>query len=334
MDLFDRKLESLSHDIRERVELGFKRDVQSVARHFGQEKVVPWLAHQPTVKNGDDAAAIRQADGSYLLIATDGMRAEFVRHDPWFAGYSAVMVNISDVAAMGGRPQAIVDVLYLGSGGSERVMEGMEAASSAFGVPIVGGHTCRSAGPTLVSCAIVGSAQNLIESDTAQPGDELLFAVDLRGVFRSPIAFNAATTQGHAELRRQVALLSELADEGLVTAGKDVSNAGLLGTILMLLESSGVGAQIDLASVPAPPNVEPERWLMAFPSYGYVLTAPAAHVPQIRAKFVAQGITCERIGTVTRSPQFELCYGAHSDLFADTREPFTGFGSSLRTIAS
>ena len=52
------------------------------------------------------------------------------------------MVNLSDVAAMGGRPLAIVDVLWTpGLDQSGHIWEGMSAASKAYGVPIVGGHT-------------------------------------------------------------------------------------------------------------------------------------------------------------------------------------------------
>src|SRR5580692_4385124 len=60
---------------------------------------------------GDDCAAIADGDG-YLLFAIEGMVSDFVSAMPWFAGYSSVMVNISDIYAMGGRPLAVVDALW------------------------------------------------------------------------------------------------------------------------------------------------------------------------------------------------------------------------------
>src|SRR5258707_1510679 len=63
------------------------------------------------IRLGDDCAAIPDNDG-FLLFAGEGMLESFVADDPWFAGYSAVMVNLSDIAAMGGRPLAIVDILW------------------------------------------------------------------------------------------------------------------------------------------------------------------------------------------------------------------------------
>ena len=57
---------------------------------------------------GDAAAAIPDPDsGGYLLFAAEGMLDSFVADDPWFAGYCAVMVNLSDVAAMGRNAIAI-----------------------------------------------------------------------------------------------------------------------------------------------------------------------------------------------------------------------------------
>ncbi|MEA3122387.1 MAG: uncharacterized protein QOH33_1965, partial [Paraburkholderia sp.] len=53
------------------------------------------------VSVGDDCAAIADANG-YLLFAIEGMVGDFVEAMPWFAGYSGVMVNVSDIYAMGG----------------------------------------------------------------------------------------------------------------------------------------------------------------------------------------------------------------------------------------
>ena len=63
--------------------------------------------------NGDDCAVLPEAQGSgHLLLAIEGLVQDFVEARPWFAGYSAVMVNLSDVAAMGGRATAVVDALW------------------------------------------------------------------------------------------------------------------------------------------------------------------------------------------------------------------------------
>lgn len=83
---------------------------------------------------GDDCAAIPDGDG-YLLFAAEGMLPAFVAGDPWFAGYSAVMVNLSDVAAMGGWPLAVTDVIWSARAEAETIWEGMKAASSPTACP-------------------------------------------------------------------------------------------------------------------------------------------------------------------------------------------------------
>ncbi|MFH7168792.1 AIR synthase related protein, partial [Klebsiella pneumoniae] len=60
------------------------------------------------VPAGDDCAAIPDGDG-HLLLAIEGFLDGFVAADPYFAGFCGVMVNVSDIAAMGGTPVAVVD---------------------------------------------------------------------------------------------------------------------------------------------------------------------------------------------------------------------------------
>ncbi len=328
MKLEPGRLARLALELESRVELAQKRDIQIAARAFGKKTALSWLAAGAEVHNGDDAAAIRGPDGAFLLIAAEGMRNEFIDADPWFAGYSALMVNVSDIAAMGGRPWAVVDVLFLGSGQNERLLEGLQAASVSFGVPIVGGHTTRVDGPTSLAVAIVGQARTLIESHTAVPGQVLLVATDLRGSFRGQSAFNAATTLLPERLRAQLALLPELAEAGLVRAGKDISNAGVCGTLAMLLESSGCGARLDLERLPAPEQVDPLRWLTAFPSFGFILSVEPAAAERVCERFEALGVACRVVGEVTDGTRLELCYRQEQvALGAGSRVPLTGFGA-------
>jgi AIR synthase-related protein len=323
------ELPRLAVELLARAELDQKRDIQLAAQAFGRKTRACWLSEDTEIMNGDDAAAIPTPDGGYLLVAAEGMRNEFVAKDPWFAGYSALMVNVSDIAAMGGRPWAVVDVLFLGSGHNERVLDGLRAASVTFGVPIVGGHTTRVDGPSSLAVAIVGRANRLIEGHTARPGQALLAAIDLRGSFRGRSAFNAATTLPPEQLRAQLALLPELAEAELLCAGKDISNAGVCGTLWMLLEASGCGAQLDLARLPAPERVDALRWLTAFPSFGFLLTCEPAAAARVCARFEALGVCCREVGAITDAPGLELGYGAARVPFGSAAEmkTLTGFGA-------
>jgi uncharacterized protein len=322
------ELGQLAFELATRSELEQKRDIQIAASAFGRTTRARWLSEETEIINGDDAAAIRTPDGSYLLFAAEGMRNEFVAADPWFAGYSALMVNVSDIAAMGGRPWAVVDVLFLGSGHNQRMLDGMRAASATFGVPIVGGHTTRVEGSSSLAVAIVGHAKRLIESHTARPGQTLLAAIDLRGSFRGRSAFNAATTLAPERLRAMLALLPELSEAGLIRSGKDISNAGVCGTLAMLLESSGCGARLALDRLPAPEHTDPLRWLTAFPSFGFLLSVDPADAAPVCQRFDALGVTCRDVGEITEGGGLVLTYEKLSAPFGN--EPtinLTGFGA-------
>ncbi|MFM0527553.1 sll0787 family AIR synthase-like protein [Paraburkholderia strydomiana] len=270
---------------------------------------------------GDDCAAIADGDG-YLLLAIEGLVSDFVETMPWFAGYSSVMVNISDVYAMGGRPLAVVDALWSdGLESAEQILAGMAAASSAYGVPVVGGHSnTRSAEPQL-AVSILGRARALLSSFNARPGDSLVMAVDLRGRFEDPYPFWNASVGAPAErLRDDLELLPQLAERGLCEAAKDISMAGVLGTSLMLLECSGVGARIDLDAIPRPDGVDFERWLSAFPSYGFLLSVRDEHVDEVHACFAQRGLASATIGSVDASREVVLTQQGDSALLWNFRE--------------
>ena len=327
MKLEDGQLSGLCAELCSRVELDYKNDIALAARAFGRASHSAWFPSAQPILNGDDAAALPDRDG-YVLFAAEGMRPEFVARDPWFAGFCSVMVNLSDIAAMGGRPWAVTDVLFLGDGENARVLEGLVAASEAYGVPVVGGHTARHEGPSGLAVSVLGRARRLISGHAARPGQTLMVAIDLRGTFRGAGGnFNAATSKSARELRSALAVLPELAESGLVTAGKDISMAGLCGTVSMLCETSGVGASIDLEAVPSPAHVEPLRWLTAFPSYGFVLAVDPPAVSAVAARFDALGIHAAAVGEVAPEPRVELRHRDECAIYFDLGErALTGFG--------
>jgi len=272
-----------------------------------REKALIHNAYAPAVdlsgdaSVGDDCAAIPNPSGSgHLLFAAEGMLDSFVEDDPWFAGYSAVMVNLSDVAAMGGRPIAITDILWTPSEEiSAEIWAGMRAASLAYGVPIVGGHTThvRSGKATLAASVLGHAGEHLITSFDAKPGDHLVIAIDMTGAYRGDKPFwNASTTSAPERLQADLSLLAELAEQKICHAGKDISNGGIVGTLAMLCQCSQVGALIDLDRLPKPEDVSWERWMISFPSYGYLLAVSPENLAEVKAVFSTSLITCEVVG--------------------------------------
>lgn len=266
---------------------------------------------------GDDCAAIRDGE-EWLLFSAEGMLPSFIAEDPWFAGYSAVMVNLSDVAAMGGRPLAVVDILW--SPGLDRagaIWDGMSTASNAYGVPIVGGHTTvTKENSTFLAAAVLGKAKRLITSFDAVPGDDLLIAVDLRGSWRNEKPFwNASIGAPPERLRADLELLPFIAEMGWCRAGKDISNGGVVGTLAMLLQCSPAGAELRLDRLPRPHGVDLARWLISFPSFGYLLSVSPDFSGYVTAQFAKREIACAVAGRITADRSLLLGYG-------DARAPF------------
>ncbi|CAM2152142.1 Selenophosphate synthetase-related protein [Pararobbsia alpina] len=323
---FQNALDALTQRLRESRGFRHKTDIAGVVSSLAARlpRGVEDLGQAVAV--GDDCAAIADGQG-YLLFAIEGLVSDFVSSMPWFAGYSSVMVNISDIYAMGGRPLAVVDALWCdGLKAAAPILEGMAAAATTYGVPVVGGHSNTRSAQAKLAVSIVGRANTLLSSFNARDGDRLVMAIDLRGHFEDPYPFwNASVGASGQRLRDDLEVLPQLAESGLCDAAKDISMAGVLGTSLMLLECSGKGARIDLDAIPRPPDVDFDRWLSAFPSYGFVLSVRDEHVDAVLDRFQDRGLAAAVIGTVDASRQVVLEQGpARSTLWHFDAQSFIG----------
>jgi putative methanogenesis marker protein 2 len=273
---------------------------------------------------GEDAAVIEHNDEA-LLLAADGVWSRLMEADPYWAGYCSVLVNIHDIAAMGGHPIAMVDIFSIAKTTiQELVVKGMHDASAQFGVPIVGGHLHPDAPYSVIDVAIIGSAKMdaIIYSHTAQSGDSVVAAIDLSGRVHPSCALNwdSVTMKSAADVRKQIAIMEEIGKRHLVTAGKDISNPGLIGTLGMLLEVSGKGARIDLGLIPKPDlaanTMTFEQWVRMYPGMGFILTAGKEQVKELISLFASVGITAGEIGTVNSSRELVITYnGQETQVF-------------------
>ncbi|MBY0610871.1 MAG: sll0787 family AIR synthase-like protein [Beijerinckiaceae bacterium] len=291
--------------------LAAKADIGLAVQRLG-------LSGKCAVPVGDDCAAIPDGDG-YLLFAIEGFMNEFVAGDPWFAGWCGVMVNLSDIAAMGGRAIAVVDAIWAdGEANAAAVMDGLRAASDRFGVPLVGGHTNIRTDRGQLSVAVLGRAKRLLTSFDARPGDRLIAATDLRGRYREPFSNWEAATEAPAErLRADLELLPQIAEAGLCRAAKDISQGGIVGTAAMLAECSGVGIIIDVRNVPAPEGVEATRWLTTFPSFGYLLSVTPSDSAAVIARFAERGIASADIGGIVSGSRVSITDGVSTEMIWD-----------------
>ena len=216
---------------------------------------------------GDDVAVVPGPSGA-LLLASDavvaGIHADLSLVGLDDLGWKALVANVSDVAAVGGRPlAAVVSVAGpLGEVDVDLLYDGLLAASAAYGCPVVGGD--MTSAPTLVvSVAIAGDAGPSdpppVLRSGARPGDRLFVTGPLGSSAAGLLVLRAGTTDGGsaaglADLvlahRRPRARLAEgaAARAAGATAMIDVSD-GLASDLRHLADSSGVGVVVEKVPV-------------------------------------------------------------------------------------
>ena len=263
---------------------------------------------------GDDASAIDIGDNQVVLLAADGIWGDLMNVDPYWAGYCAVLVNVNDIAAMGGKPIAMVNIMAVDNEEIyEEILSGIVDGCRKFNVPMVGGHLHPDAEYNSLDVAIAGiaSKDSLITSSGANVGDKVLVAIDTDGRQYPGIPLNWDTTyEKDAKLvQDQIKIMQKIAEEHLPSAGKDISNPGTLGTLEMLLESSGVGASVELEKIPRNENVDWDMWLRAYPGAAFVMTASEENAQAIIDALSPYSFEVAVIGEVIEEKKLYLSSG-------------------------
>lgn len=298
-------LEILAESLREYLGATRKHSIKNIVNVFDERGTNPSF--------GEDAAIIDYGDNA-LLLAADGIWDKLMRADPEWSGYCAVLVNVHDIAAMGGRPLGMVDVFSSSSAGiTEKVLRGMKAGVEKFGVPIVGGHIHPDTPYTALDVAILGTVKKdcIIYSSTARAGDEVVLGIDLDGRVHpsSDLNWDSTFLKDPATVRYQVEAMVELGERKLLTAGKDVSNPGILGTLGMLLEVSGVGADVLLDAIPKPPELTYDHWLKMYPGMGFIVTCRPEDTEQVIRVFKDHKLNAARIGKIVPGSRLDIHMG-------------------------
>jgi selenophosphate synthetase-related protein len=251
-----------------------------------------WLAGP-----GDDGAVVREA-GLSLVVGGEAILPAFVAADPVGAGVAAVTTNVNDLAAMGAWPLAVVDTVTGREAVARRVLEGMRWASGLYRTPVVGGHLTITDGPPALSAFGLGRADRPLSVRRAAPGQTLVFACCLDGQMRPDYPFFPSFDERGGLLADDVRLLAEGASRGWVAAAKDVSMAGLVGSLAMLLECKRLGVVLDLDGLPVPAGVALERWLTCFPCFAFLLCVPPGRVTECLRAFAGRGLAAAPAGTL------------------------------------
>jgi putative N-acetyltransferase (TIGR04045 family) len=217
---------------------------------------------------GDDGAPV---PGTDVIAACDAILPSMVERDPEWAGWCGVLVNVNDLSAMGAAPLGLLDAVGARDASfAARVLSGLREGSRAWGVPVLGGHTQLGV-PAALSVTALGQTARPVPAGGGHPGQEVRLTADLGGSWRrghTGRQWDSTSTRTTAELQLMGSVVARTAP----SAAKDVSMAGLVGTLGMLAEASGCGAVLDVAAVPRPAAASVGDWFSCFPGTAFLTT--------------------------------------------------------------
>ena len=296
-------------------------EFELIERHFKRTPRDPRIR----IGVGDDAAIVMPAAGCELAIAVDMLvegRHFLPNVDPAALGHKTLAVNLSDMAAMGATPRWALLAGALPDNDERWVSafaRGLFALAERFSVELIGGDTTR--GPRNLCLTVIGELPvgSALTRSGACPGDDVYVSGTLGDAAFAVAALGQGTDVAPDVLkviRRTLEMPEPRVNlgerlRGVATAALDVSD-GLVGDLGHILESSRVGATVDLAAIPCSEELRRRmraegrtlaiEWVLAGgDDYELCFTAPPAMRDTLSdiARDIALPLT--RIGTITAS---------------------------------
>jgi thiamine-monophosphate kinase len=232
---------------------------------------------------GDDAAVFRSSSGKETVITADLLVEDIdfrrTTTPPYLLGHKALAVSLSDIAAMGSRPQwslisvGVPDEVWQ-TEFVERFYDGLLNLANRYGVQLIGGDTSRTTDSIVIDSIVAGEcpAGMSVMRSGAKPGDQIFVtgslgaaAAGLRLIERGAhlaeqnLGDEDSQTLDHILLRQlrpepRVGWGIVLGEEHLATSMIDLSD-GLSSDLNRLCTASGAGALIDSSLLPVDTRV-------------------------------------------------------------------------------
>jgi len=235
-----------------------------VSRPNAEFSLIDWFRSQASAHDrlsvgiGDDTASLRISDCNRQLVTVDMLLEGVHFRIPDVAaadiGRKALAVNLSDIAAMAGRPTAAVVSVALsrnhGTAFAKEMFTGLKTLADEFDVAIAGGDTNIWDGPSVISVTVLGevTGSEPVLRSGARSGDWIMTTGSFGGsLLGKHFSFQPRVTEALA-LHETVALHAMI----------DVSD-GLAADLHHILDESSVGAIIDEQSVPISDAVKNDK---------------------------------------------------------------------------
>jgi thiamine-monophosphate kinase len=283
-----------------------------------------------TIGIGDDAAAFQWQSNCLALATTDmlleGVHFDLSFCDPSRLGRKSLAVNLSDIAAMGGKPHSFLLSLAIPESISINFLNdfssGLLEIADEFGVTLIGGDTCASRGGLVIGITLFGEQeeQTIIQRCTARPGESIFVTGFLGDSALGLKLLQEGQGEGKAVTRHldptpRVHEGLALAEAGLPCAMIDISD-GLLSDLGHITKKSSVGARLYLDKIPLSEEYSKyfeadghERYSLALgggEDYELLFTAPAYRKLEVEELFRKFDTPVSEIGEITSIPGIQV----------------------------
>ncbi len=269
---------------------------------------------------GDDCAVVEEG-GQWLLLTTDamveGIHFELSYFSPTQLARKLAAINLSDIAAMGGRPKyALLTVGFPSPPQEDFIKAFFQALNerlAEFGAQLVGGDTVRSPSGLFLNLVLIGTTApgKAIFRNGAKVGDSIFVSRPLgaasagleqlqKGLFETK-----ALVEAHLDPTPEIELGSRLAESALPSAMMDISD-GLALDLARLCRASKVGAEIHEEKIPLVPEIyqtklsRPALWyaLAGGEDFALLFTVPPEREKDLLALFSSLGRKPFKIGHI------------------------------------
>ncbi len=262
---------------------------------------------------GDDAAAFRPRPGFEILVTCDcavqGRHFSAEHVTPREAGRRSMVLNISDIGAMGGRPLYALVSLGLRRDTTveyvEEMYHGFLEELNPFSALIIGGNLTESGDGVFIDITLIGEVKEgrLVRRSTARPGDIILVtgypgqaAAGLQLLLHSLAPKEHSVVRAYIHPSHRAKEGAGIAETGYATAMIDISD-GFLGDLNHICEESAVGARVFQERLPMSKGLmEAASVLKKDPldlffresdDYELIITCAASHEALIRSAVAA-----------------------------------------------
>lgn len=264
-----------------------------------------------------DDAAVLEVGGTRLVLTHDMIveGVHFLSADPpGDVAWKLVAVNLSDLAASGARPAAVLLGYSLGGDEWDRAFaDGLATALAGFGIVLLGGDTVSvpAGAPRALGLTAIGVAEGPVPSRTGARAGDVLWVSGALGDSGAGLRVLRGEIEGAGDLVARYRAPRPRVEAGirlapLVHAMMDVSD-GLLLDAARMTEASACAAAIELDRIPlsdgflAALGEDREARLFAASAgddYELLFTAPETAAPAILALAEEIGLPFSRIGRI------------------------------------